>query len=148
MADLYVALQCPATYPRQLAIQQWGATLVVHMDWMWVVLAATVPLLPAFAVAWPLWRKGVADSMGAIAGSAVILVAVVGFVAREFGEVHAAARTCDELEKLCHFRPDAFSRYAIFAAIGMAQVFLNFGIGLIVEERQRRNRDYAPEWRR
>ena len=117
------------------------------MNLWWVAAASTIPLIPALLAAWPLWTRRVSDNMGAIVGSGVVLVGVVGFIAREYGEVEKITAECIAREIGCHFHPDPFMRYAIFASIGMAQVFVLFVIGLYVEERQRRN-DYAPEWRR
>ena len=42
--------------------------------------------------------------------------------------------------------PSAFARFAIYASIGLAEVFVLFTLSLAVERRIS-NRDYAPEWR-
>ena len=42
--------------------------------------------------------------------------------------------------------PSAFARFAIYAGIGMSEVFALFTYSLRVEERMRRQ-GYAPEWR-
>jgi hypothetical protein len=47
---------------------------------------------------------------------------------------------------VCWPEPAAFTRFAIYAFIGLVQVFVVFTLSLRVEERVRR-RDYAPEWR-
>ena len=44
-------------------------------------------------------------------------------------------------------RAERVPRFAIYASIGLGEVFLLFTISLAVERRIR-NRDYAPEWRR
>jgi hypothetical protein len=117
------------------------------MNLVWVAAASTVPLIPACLVAWPLWTRRVADNMGAIAGASVVLVAMVGFIAREYGEVEAITRRCIDANIGCHFHPDPFFRYAIFGSIAMVQVFVLFAVGLAVEERLKRQQDYSPEWR-
>ena len=47
----------------------------------------------------------------------------------------------------CWPQPSAFSRYAIYAAIGLLEVIGLFLVSLKVERRMRR-RHYAPEWQR
>jgi hypothetical protein len=42
--------------------------------------------------------------------------------------------------------PSAFTRFAIYASLGMLEIFALFVASLVFEERQR-GRDYAPEWR-
>jgi hypothetical protein len=42
--------------------------------------------------------------------------------------------------------PAAFTRYAIYAFIGLADVFVLFIVSISVEARIR-NQAYAPEWR-
>ena len=111
----------------------------IPMSWWLLVTAATVPLAAGLVTAWPLWRRRVGDSMGAVAGSAVVLIFTVGFVAREFGDVLEITRRCVETETPCRFRPEPFVRYAIYAGVGMIQTFAIFAVGLMVEERLRRS---------
>jgi len=42
--------------------------------------------------------------------------------------------------------PSAFTRFAIYAFIGLTEVIALFSLSIVVEDRARR-RHYAPEWR-
>jgi hypothetical protein len=53
--------------------------------------------------------------------------------------------TCLNAGFVCGPEPSAFTRYAIYAVIGLIEVFGLFTVSLRVEERIR-NRNYAPEW--
>ena len=53
---------------------------------------------------------------------------------------------CLDAGVVCFPEPSAFMRYAIYAGIGLIEVFALFTFSLKVEERIR-NRAYAPEWR-
>ena len=104
----------------------------------WIVVAAIVPLGVAILAARPLWLKRVSDEVGTMAGAAIVLAFSIGRIAREFGHVLTVSTACLELQVVCRFVPEPFTRYAIYAGIGMAQVFALFLIGLSVEERLRR----------
>jgi hypothetical protein len=56
------------------------------------------------------------------------------------------AQACFEAGTVCWPEPTAFTRFAIYAFIGLVEVFGLFSLSLVVEERVRR-RGYAPEWR-
>ena len=56
------------------------------------------------------------------------------------------SRRCLDAGYACWPEPSAFTRYAIYAFIGLFEVFAVFMWSLRVERRIR-NRDYAPEWR-
>lgn len=107
------------------------------MNLTWVIVASLAPVTAALAVAWPFWKRRVADEIGSIAGSAVVLCCALGFFAREFAEVMAFHNTCLAAGKACHFSPEPFTRYAIYAGIGMLQVFVVFVVGLRAQERGR-----------
>jgi hypothetical protein len=114
----------------------------VEMNTFWIGAAVVVPIVVALLVAAPLWIIRVGDDLGSVAGAGVVLLFTVAFIAREYGEVEAVTRRCLEASVGCRFAPQPFTRYAIFGAVGMCQVFLLFVTGLTVEERLRR-RDEA-----
>jgi hypothetical protein len=55
-------------------------------------------------------------------------------------------RACLDEVLPCFPNPSAFTRFAIYAFIALAEVIALFLVSLRVEERIRR-RGYAPEWR-
>ena len=65
---------------------------------------------------------------------------------REHVELDRIVKACLDAGTVCWPRPAAFTRFAIYAFIGLIEVFILFSLSLRVEERIRR-RDYAPEWR-
>ena len=109
-----------------------------RMSPLWILIAAMVPIGVALLVAWPMWRRRVRDEGGAVAGATVVFAFSVAFIAREFGHVLNVSGECIARQVACQFEPEAFTRYAIYAAIGMLQVFVLFVVGLSVEERLRR----------
>lgn len=119
----------------------------IDMNLHWVALACVLPLAVAVAVAWPMWRARVKDEMGSIAATGVVLLFSIGFIAREYGEIKAVTERCIEREIGCHFHPDAFTRYSVFAGIGLGQTFVLFLAGLAVEERLRRAETRLPALR-
>jgi hypothetical protein len=56
-------------------------------------------------------------------------------------------RQCLDAGLTCWPQPSAFSRYAVYAAIGLLEVIGLFLVSLKVE-RQMRRRHYSPEWQR
>ena len=54
---------------------------------------------------------------------------------------------CLDAGFVCWPEPSAFTRFAIYAFIGLIEVFALFTLGLKAEERSRR-RHYAREWQR
>jgi len=107
---------------------------------------ALAPLPVAVVVAIPVWRRS-EMILGNIAGAAVIFGTSLALIFRERVEVDAVAQACLDRGFTCWPEPDAFTRYAIFAAIALFEVIALFAVSLRVEARQR-NRGYAPEWRR
>jgi hypothetical protein len=116
------------------------------LNWWWIALMAVVPLPVAVVVARPVWRRS-EMILGNIAGAAVIFGTGLALIFRERVEVDVAVQACLDRGFTCWPQPDAFTRYAIFAAIAFAEVIALFAFSLRVEARQR-NRGYAPEWRR
>jgi hypothetical protein len=76
----------------------------------------------------------------AIFGAAFVLIL------RESVELQRVTQACLDAGTVCWPEPSAFMRYAIYAVIGLIEVFALFTFSLKVEERIR-NRAYAPEWR-
>jgi hypothetical protein len=114
------------------------------MNWSWIALAVIVPPLVAILVAVPFWRKGQA-TFGSILGTAVIFVSSIGFILREYVEIDRLVQACLDAGTTCFPEPSAFTRFAVYACIGMVQAFALFSLSLVVEERIRR-RNYAREW--
>jgi hypothetical protein len=119
---------------------------VQGLSWYWIALELTVTPLIALAVTLPFWRKG-EMIFGNIVGSAVIFASAIGLILREYVEVDRVVQECLSAGTTCWPEPSAFARFAIYASIGLAEVFLLFTVSLAVERRIR-NRDYAVEWRR
>ena len=122
-----------------------GTPSVNELNWLWIAIAVTVPMLAGLLVAWPIWLTS-QPILGNIAGSIVIFSAAIGFIMREHAELDRIVQACIEQGTTCWPTPSAFTRFALYAFIGLAQVIALFTISISVETRQRR-RAYAPEWR-
>jgi hypothetical protein len=118
---------------------------VTGLNWYWIAVAAVVPGILGLLVAIPFWRRSDAI-FGNIAGTAVIFSFAFGMIWREHIELDQVVQACLEAGRVCWPEPAAFTRFAIYAFIGLIQVFMVFSLSLRVEERIRR-RGYAPEWR-
>jgi len=119
---------------------------VQTLSWFWIALELTVTPLAGLLVSYPFWRQG-AMIFGNVAGTAVIFGSAFALIMREYVEIDRAVRACLDTGTVCFPEPSAFTRFAIYAFIGLIEVFLLFSLSLSVERRMR-NRDYAPEWRR
>lgn len=115
------------------------------LSWTWIAAAAVAPMVVSFLLAWPIWLTG-QPLLGNIAGSLVIFGAAIGLIMREHTELDRLVQACIEQGTTCWPTPSAFTRFAVYAFIGLAQVITLFTVSLGVETRQRR-RGYAPEWR-
>ena len=104
-----------------------------------------MPLIVGILLAMPFWRGG-QPILGNIAGTVVMFGSAIGLILREYAELDQIVRKCLEDGTPCWPSPSAFTRFAIYAFIGLLQVFILFSLSLRAEERNRR-RDYAPEWR-
>ena len=122
-----------------------GTPSVNELNWLWIAIAVTVPMLAGLLVAWPIWLTS-QPILGNIAGSIVIFSAAIGFIMREHAELDRIVQACIEQGTTCWPTPSAFTRFALYAFMGLAQVIALFTISISVETRQRR-RAYAPEWR-
>jgi hypothetical protein len=117
------------------------------VNWYWIGLQLIVPPLVALPVAWLFWRNA-SMIFGNLVGTGVLLISALALIFREYVEIDRLVRACFESgELMCFLEPSAFARFAIYASIGLAEVFLLFTISLGVERRLD-NRGYAPEWRR
>ena len=83
---------------------------------------------------------------GNIAGTVIIFGSAFGLIMREYVEIDRMVHACLEAGDVCLPEPSAFTRFAIYAFIGLIEVFALFTLSLRAEKK-RRDRDYAPEWR-
>lgn len=121
-------------------------TTVTDLSWSWIALMAIVPLLIGILVSFPLWR-GSQMTLGNIAGTAVIFGFAMALIMREYVVLDRITKACLDAGDVCWPQPSAFTRFAIYAFIGLIEVFALFIFSLKFEERVRR-RDYAREWQR
>ena len=121
------------------------APQLTNLNWYWIGIAGTVPAILGLLVAYPFWRRDEAV-FGNIVATALIFAIAFGMIWREHVELDRLVQACLDTGTVCWPSPSAFTRYAIYAFIGLFEVFLVFSLSLRVEERLRR-RDYAPEWR-
>ncbi len=115
------------------------------LAWRWIVLMLLAPPAVSMVAAFPFWRKG-GMIFGNIVGTAIIFGTAFALIMREYVELDRAVQACLDAETVCFPSPSAFNRFAIYAFIGLTEVFALFSLSLIVEKRQR-DRDYSPEWR-
>ncbi len=116
------------------------------LNWYWIVMQLTVPPVLGLLVTIPFWRKSDV-TFGNVVGSTVILVCAIALIFREYVEVDRVVQACIDAGTTCWPKPSADTRFAIYASVGLAEVFALFTLSLAVERRMS-NRDYAPEWRR
>jgi hypothetical protein len=103
------------------------------------------PPLAGMVVAYPIWRTR-QTILGNLAATAIIFTAAMALMLRESVELDGLARQCLDAGFTCWPDPTAFTRYAIYAFIGLVEVVVLFTLSLGIETRIR-NRAYAPEWR-
>jgi hypothetical protein len=120
-------------------------TVLTELSWNWILLGATVPPLVGLLLAVPFWRK-LQMVFGNLVGTAVIFGAAFALIMREYVVIDRLTKACLEANETCFPDPSAFTRFAVYAFVGLIEVFILFSVSLTVEERHRR-RDYAPEWR-
>jgi ethanolamine transporter EutH len=120
-------------------------TALTGLSWFWIAAAATVPLAAGLLAAWPIWLTG-QPILGNIAGSIIVFGAAVGLIMREHTELDRLVQACIAEGTTCWPTPSAFTRFAIYAFIALAQVIALFTLSISVETRLRRQH-YAPEWR-
>jgi hypothetical protein len=118
---------------------------VSGLDWLWIALALIVPPVAAVLVAFPFWRMG-QPIFGNIVGSVVIFGAAIAFIMREHVKLDRVVQACLDRGVTCWPDPSAFTRFAIYAFIGLFEVIVLFSLSVRVEAQLRR-RGYDPEWR-
>jgi hypothetical protein len=116
------------------------------LNWFWISIMATAPLVAAVLIAWLFWRSR-QITLGNVAGTGVIFGAAFGLIMREYVEIDRIVKACFDAGDVCFPTPSAFTRFAVYAFIGLIEVFILFVVGLKAEERVRR-RGYAREWQR
>lgn len=84
--------------------------------------------------------------LGNLAGAAVIFGFALALILRESAEIDQVTRACLDAGYTCWPNPSPFTRYAVFAFIGLIEVCAVFTWSLRVEKKIR-DRNYAPEWR-
>jgi hypothetical protein len=109
------------------------------LSWYWIGLALGIPTLAGFLIALPFWFAR-ATMMGNIVGSGVMLFGALLSIGREYVALKALRLEHFEAGKMFRASPDDFTRYAIYAGIGFAEVFLLFMVSIWVEEALRRRR--------
>ena len=118
---------------------------IAGLNWSWIAISATLPGILGLLVGFLFWRRSEAI-FGNIVATGIIFGFAFGLIWREHMELDGIVKACLDAGTVCWPDPAAFTRYAIYAFIGLIQVFLVFTLSIRVEERMRR-RDYAPEWR-
>jgi hypothetical protein len=118
---------------------------VTGLNWFWILFALLVPAIAGGVVAYPIWRMG-QPIFGNIVGSVVIFAAAVALIMREHVELDRIVQNCLDRAVTCWPEPSAFTRFAIYAFIGLFQVIVLFTVSVRVESALRR-RHYDPEWR-
>jgi hypothetical protein len=118
---------------------------VTGLSWNWIALMATAPFIVGCAVAFPVWKTK-QFVLGNLAGTAVIVTVALALILRESAEIDRITRRCLEAGITCWPTPSGFTRYAIYAGIGLIESIALFMLSLNIERRIR-NEQYAPEWR-
>ena len=117
-------------------------TAMTGLNWFWISIMATAPWMVAVLVALPFWRSR-QMTFGSIVGTAVIFGTAIGLILREKTSRSIASRRTAWTRAPSASRTERLHRFAIYAFIGLLEVFALFIFSLKVEERRRR-RDYAP----
>ncbi len=117
---------------------------MTHLSWYWIGLELTAPPLVGVLLALPLWRRN-QPIFGSIVGTTVIFGSAVALILREYVELDRVTRACLDAGAVCWPTPGFFTRFALYAFIGLVEVFALFTLSLFVEERLRR-RNYDSQW--
>lgn len=118
---------------------------VNELNWFWIAVALTAPIVAGGLVAYPFWRLG-QPIFGNIVGAAVIFSAAIALIMREHVQLDRVVQGCLDAGAACFPQPSAFTRFAIYAFIALFQVVVLFTVSIAVDTRLQR-RGYAPEWR-
>ena len=115
-----------------------------ELSWHWIGLELTLVPIVAVLLALPLWRRN-QPIFGSLAGTAVIFGSAIALILREYVELDRITKACVDAGTVCWPTPGFFTRFAIYAFVGLIEVFALFVLGLVVEERLRR-RNYDRQW--
>ena len=116
------------------------------LNWVRIAIMMVVPMPLAALTATPLWRRQ-ETILGNLAGTGVIFGTAIILILKESVELDVLSTACLQAGLTdCFPTPSAFTRYAIYAFIGLGEDIALFLIILMVERRIR-DRDVAPEWR-
>jgi hypothetical protein len=118
---------------------------MTSLSWRWIAVMLTGPPLVGGLVAFLIWQTR-QYLIGNLAGATVIFGSALALILRESVELNHLIQSCLDAGYTCWPEPSAFTRYAVYAFIGLFEVFGVFVWSLRVETRVR-NRNYAPEWR-
>src|SRR5918993_398261 len=110
---------------------------VTGLSWNWILFMGSVPLVVALIVGYPFWRRS-EPIFGNIFGTGIIFSCAFGMIWREHVTIDHIVQQCLDQGTTCWPEPAAFTRFAIYAFIGLAEVFVLFMLSLRVEERARR----------
>jgi hypothetical protein len=133
-------------YPTAVDTQTLSLAPLNGLNWYWIAVMAIAPPVVATLLALPFWR-GRQMTLGNIAGTGVIFGTAMGLILREYVELDRITKACLEAGDVCWPQPSAFTRFALYASIGLVEVFVLFALSLKFEERVRQ-RGYAKEWQR
>lgn len=122
-----------------------GSDALAGISSFWIAVALTAPAVLGLGAAWPLWLMR-QPMLGNITGTLVIFGAALALIFREHAALDVLVQACLEQGTTCWPAPAPFTRYALYAFIGLAQVMALFTLSIRVESRVRR-RGYAQEWR-
>ena len=145
LAALALTMMAATAFAQVSAAAPTGGAAMNHLHWRYIALAAVLPPAVGLIVAFPFWRKR-RMTLGNIFAAAIIFATSIGLILREYAELDRITTECLDAGIPCFPVPSAFTRFAIYAFIGLLQVIALFSLSLIVEDRIRR-KDYAPEWR-
>src|SRR5205823_12000356 len=101
------------------------------LSWSWILFAVMVPPLVGVGVAYPIWRMG-QPIFGNIVGSVMIFGAALAMIMREHVELDRVVQACLDNGTTCWPDPSAFTRFAIYAFIGLFEVIFFFTLGVRV----------------
>jgi len=118
---------------------------VAGLNWNWIAVMLTAAPAVGALIAMLVWRTR-QYVLGNLAAAAVIFGCALALILRESAEIDQVTRACLDAGYTCWPDPSAFTRYALYAFIGLVEVMAVFLWSLRVEKRWR-DRRYAPEWR-
>jgi hypothetical protein len=118
---------------------------VNQLNWHYIAFAVAAPPLVGLLFALPFWWKG-RMTFGNVVATGVVFGSAIALILREYVEIDRLTQECLDAGTVCWPVPSAFTRFAIYAFIGLMQVIALFSLSVVVEDRARR-RQYSPEWR-